>query len=744
MKHLSVIISALFSILCIGCIKEDYDTGKTNDVQNEHSLRLLVYTPTSETVYSTELPGNIEAYLFKEGVLSDVYKNLTVDKNGYTTISSLAEGEQIYFFVNTGNLLDGITQEIGRLKENELLATTILSASPQADGEKPVMTGKADLTGSQESTTQVLLTRAIARVDLNIADDADIQINRISMDNIHCEAFLLPQNPVSSPSGAALAKIDTTFNTPLKPGEYAGLVHLYEQVGDGIPVELHGTLEGDPVTLSLALPNTIHRNHIYKIKLFSGDSSNLQASISVENESWEVEETITAKPSTNILVNSELSTLAEGAYISATKDTVYLPSKESTSILVLDKVPEDAEFTIDGTTASITPYTETRADLQGKKFLVRNSWKKPGTKTEYMYLNMHSKRHPDYYSGRLVIVQSNATTFKGELYNHLTNTPPYNIHFNKYVDSALGQIEVPKNYEVSVSGGSWLRAIPQGDGVYEIQAGYKPNDPEANGSTQEGLLTVNGPNGIHETYTVTRLNHGLPVVLMGDTYWCRFNLQGNSKSFDDQITVSESETIGDLSAYFASCSDEDFVRLTGSQYKGRYTQGMNLKYDASVPRFYFDSYESLQNPAIIGNGSVSSHCPEGYQLPTSRDFELLLKSGTISYTLNGAPVNYTTGSGRPAVISAHSRGNVAWEGGLLATANYIQIAFDENNLVLGGFGHQYNSSNSVAAKVMWATISGGHQSWTHTGTTAKVEEHNVNKSRTIRCIKTSPAFIIEE
>ena len=89
MKHLSVIISVLFSILCIGCSKEDFDTGKTNDIQNEHSLRLLVYTPTSETVYSTELPGNIEAYLFKEGVLSDVYKNLTVDKNGYKSFSEI-------------------------------------------------------------------------------------------------------------------------------------------------------------------------------------------------------------------------------------------------------------------------------------------------------------------------------------------------------------------------------------------------------------------------------------------------------------------------------------------------------------------------------------------------------------------------------------------------------------------------------------------------------------------------------
>lgn len=744
MKHLSVIISVLFSILCIGCSKEDFDTGKTNDIQNEHSLRLLVYTPNSETVLNTDLLGSIEAYLFKEGVLSDVYKNLTVDKNGYTTISSLAEEGQIYFFVNTGKLLNGITEEIGRLKETELLATTISSSSPQADGEKPVMTGKADLTGSQESSTQVLLTRAIARIDLKIADDADIQINRISMDNIHCEAFLFPQNPVSSPSGAALAKIDTTFDTPLSPGEHTGLVYLYEQVGDGIPVELHGTLEGDPVTLSLALPDTIHRNCIYKIKLFCGDNANLQASISVENESWETEETITAKPSSSILVNSELSTLSEGAYLSATKDTVYLPSKESTSILVLDKVPEDAEFTIDGTTASITPYTETRADLQGKKFLVRTSWKKPGTETEYVYLNMHSKKQPEHYSGRLVIVQATTTTFKGELYNHLTNTPPYNIHFNKYIDSVLGQMEVPKNCEVIVSGGSWLRAIPQGEGVYEIQAGYKPNDPEANGSTQECVLTVNGPNGIHETYTVTRLNHGLPVVLMGDTYWCRFNLQGNSKSFDDQITVSESETIGDLSAYFASCSDEEFVRLTGSQYKGRYAQGMNLKYDVSVSRFYFDSYGALQNPAIIGNGPVNSHCPDGYQLPASKDFEHLLKSGAVNYTLNGAPVNYTTGSGRPAVISAHSRGDVAWEGGLLATATYIQIAFDENNLVLGALGHQFDSSKSIVSKVLWATISGGHQSWTHTETTAKAEDHNANKSRTVRCIKTPPAFIIEE
>ena len=117
MKHLSVIILHYFQYFASDALRRIMILEK--QMMFRMSIRSgfwSIHRP-SETVYSTELPGNIEAYLFKEGVLSDVYKNLGVDKNGYTTISSLAEGEQIYFFVNTGNLLNGITREIGRLKE---------------------------------------------------------------------------------------------------------------------------------------------------------------------------------------------------------------------------------------------------------------------------------------------------------------------------------------------------------------------------------------------------------------------------------------------------------------------------------------------------------------------------------------------------------------------------------------------------------------------------------------------------
>ena len=55
MKHLSVIISALFSILCIGCIKEDYDIGKK--MMFRMSIRSGFWSIHEfGTVYSNDLP----------------------------------------------------------------------------------------------------------------------------------------------------------------------------------------------------------------------------------------------------------------------------------------------------------------------------------------------------------------------------------------------------------------------------------------------------------------------------------------------------------------------------------------------------------------------------------------------------------------------------------------------------------------------------------------------------------------
>ena len=73
---------------------------------------------------------------------------------------------------------------------------------------------------------------------------------------------------------------------------------------------------------------------------------------------------------------------------------------------------------------------------------------------------------------------------------------------------------------------------------YRIVGGWKPNDPRADGRPQEGRIVISNEDGTHkETYTVRRINWGLPVVKIGETWWCKYNLRGNVKSFEDQITI---------------------------------------------------------------------------------------------------------------------------------------------------------------------------------------------------------------
>lgn len=743
MKYLSIVLLVLLSVLCFGCSNEDFDTGS---IQGKYSFRLMTRTQNSETAFNYDLVGSLDAFLFKDGVLSGIYKDLTVTEDGNFTISSVAEGDRIYFLANTHGLLNEAALKVG-LTETELLAMKMTSFSPQANGEKPVMTGKVDLPTVQ-SPPVVSLKRAIARIDLKIADGADIQINSMSMGNVCREAFLFAQKPVASPSDAKSAKIEMAFDdNPLKSGEHKGVVYLYEQAGDGIPVTVHGAVEGTPVSLSLTLPAAILRNTIYKMKVFSGANATLQATVSLVNEDWETGETVTAKPSAGLLVNSELSTL-DGACLSATRDTVYLPSRESESVLVLDNIPEDANFTIDGvgTTVTIAPLAETRADIQGNRFIVKTSWKSLGVKkVEYMYLNMHSEVQEDHYTARLVFVRQPTASFEGELLNYLTNTPPYDVHYDKYIDAVLGRIEIPQQHEIAISGDNWLRLMPKGNRVYEIQAGYKPNDPDADGRIQECTLTVTDPHGLKEIYTFSRKNYGLPVVLMGDTYWCRFNLRGNSKKHEDQIQIKDAAEIMDDADYLRNCSNDKFIQILGSHYLGTRNEGFGIEYDERSSKFVLDNNGGQIVPDTeIAVGPATSHCPEGYQIPRDTDFQNIISNALLFRP--ETPTDYVTGDGSKATHISYPRSGVVCDNHTFGNVTYHKISIENgNSLVMAAMGYQETSGEVLNTSVYWAAITGEENTW-FSSSRLFMGGQPVGKkfSRTVRCIKSKPAFIIEE
>ena len=54
----------------------------------------------------------------------------------------------------------------------------------------------------------------------------------------------------------------------------------------------------------------------------------------------------------------------------------------------------------------------------------------------------------------------------------------------------------------------------------------------------------------------------MPVVNINGTWWCRYNLRGNVKNFEDQITLGNNP-VGEegITEYLKTCSDEDFVAI---------------------------------------------------------------------------------------------------------------------------------------------------------------------------------------
>lgn len=741
MKRLIFSIFSIFSLCLAGCTALD-DVAP----QNDGSLRgvtfeMGMHASSAASPFDAEQIRELNGYLFdKDGILTKIYTGLVTDANGHTELQiPYFLGEQLYFIANAAGLLPEDEIQAGKTSETEFRNLVLESETPLADGNYPLMTAAYTMTKNGDLQPTVRLSRAQARVDLEVVVDEGVQVDSIAIGNLCKTAYLFPQDRIQSPPNSPTGLFEQGNDPALTPGLYEGICYLYEQASGSFPLYVFATINGVSSKLVASLPNEIRRNTIYKITV-SGVGATLQTTVSVGD--WEIGDTTTSEPEVNkIEVDTVLSVMADGASVSLTGDTVFLPCWESESTLVLKNVPDDVEITVDGASPiSFIPLAQTRADLQGRRFLLRTSSRRPSSLTELTHLKVHSKDRPGYYEGRLVVVLKAAPiVFRGDIMNVLSDVEPYGCHFNKYIDGVLGTIKIPEGAELSVSDNNWLRVIPKDNGVYEVQAGYKPNDIHADGRLQECVLTV-AHNGREEEFAISRLNYGLPVVLMDGTYWCRFNLSGNSRDFEDQIQIPEAASIENDADYFATCTDEEFIRVMGSGYKGRNANGMELIYSTV---FKYDKYNSTNtNGGGIGNGPATAHCPDGYQIPSNADFYRLLKTGGFQY--NGNSISYTTGGGKPATATKKDRTSIACGAGRLSTITYHQIDIGGSTLVLGGLGHQYNTDRFSVNNVLFAVITGNAYTWGCGATGFNRAEHNDSKTRSVRCIKTTPAFIIEE
>lgn len=742
MKRMIFFIFPIFCLCLLGCTAIEQDAAKNGGSLRGVTFEMGMHTSSAAAPFDAEQIRELDGYLFdKNGILTKVYKGLVTDADGHTELQiPYFLGEQLYFIANAAGLLpeDGI--QAGITSEAEFRNLVLISETPQADGNHPLMTAAYTLSGAGTPQPTVRLTRAQARVDVEVVADEGIQVDSIAIGNLRQTAYLFPQDRVQSPPDAPSGTWGSRYDPALTSGLHAGICYLYEQASDGFPLYVFTTINGVSSKLTASLPAEIRRNTVYKITV-SGVGASLQATVSMGD--WETGETTTSKPDADkVMVDTELSILTEGASVSLTGDTIFLPSWDTESTLVLKNVPDDVEITVDGaSTISFTPLAQTRADLQGGRFLMRTFNRRPNSSTELVYLKIHSKAHPGYYEGRLVVVlQPSPIVFEGPIWDVLSDVLPYRCHFNKYIDGVLGKIKVPAGYTLSVSDNNWLRVVQQDNGTYEVQGGYKPNDIHADGRLQECVLAV-AHDGREEEFAISRLNYGLPVVLMDGTYWCRFNMSGNSRNFEDQIQIEEAAGIENDADYLAACSDEEFLRMMGSGYKGRNANGMNLIYQSV---FKYDKFNSTGANGRLETGPVTSHCPDGYIIPSEKDYVHLLKSGGFQYKQQNPSLTYTTGGGKQATATRQTRTGVACGEGILPSITYHQIDIDGSLLVLGGLGHQYNTDKFAANNVLLAAITGNDGTWGCGANGFNRTAQREDKTRTVRCIKATPSFIIEE
>lgn len=86
---------------------------------------------------------------------------------------------------------------------------------------------------------------------------------------------------------------------------------------------------------------------------------------------------------------------------------------------------------------------------------------------------------------------------------------------------------------------------------------------------QEARLVITDSDGNNrEAYPIRRQNRGLPVVNIGGTWWCKYNLRGNVKSFDDQISIADDLAAGtSVMQRLTDCTDDELLALMGGQYQ---------------------------------------------------------------------------------------------------------------------------------------------------------------------------------
>lgn len=736
MKYILTVASAGLFLLS-GCQKEKIRQDNAAD----GSLRISIISSRMNYGITTESETNIhtlDAYHFENGILSESFNSLQIDEKGVCRLDIKQKNGMLYFLANDANITSraNLTNNVTTLEEFLQLTAT----ADEMTSKNLLMSGHTELDGENTSLS-VSLKRAVARIDLESAFQ-DAEVNSITIRDIALTGLVNEGGDKSVLTNIEKTDLTKDFGEQPFKNKKESLYYLPEQTANGHAVEILMAVNGGWHRLKTTLP-PLKRNTVYTLKVY-GNGANLNVEVLTDN--WESGNSSESGLTLKGLVDKENSQLSEGVTVNERGDTVFVPSWNSNFQLTL-AAESGAQVSVLGEVegVTVTPASQSRSLSPVAEFNVSSRQKMPGSKSEYMYLDIYNDQ---IQTGRVVLVFTPNPVQMSGLIEFDQNGE---CDFNRYVDGELARLILPEGKTATLRFGveeaQWMKLTDEGNNTYRLLGGWKPNDPKADGREQAGELIITDKNGSHpETYTIRRLNWGLPVVNVNGTWWCKYNLRGNVKNFNDQILInSDPAKDSSLADYLTSCSDDEFLHILGDQYQAGNPEGLQLTHDDSS--FYYEGYKSQTDN--FGTLSPTVMAPDGYQIPDFDDYRFF--TGGTNFNLGYFnPGAFNNGLGQRLNFKVVER-NATFQGLQYGPITFYDFEYEVSHWTICGLGHQWDATSISKMMILLATYGNGGSTWIIEGYSNsegrgnwfKYTGNNAQKTRTIRCIKTPVEYIYE-
>ena len=693
-----------------GCTAE-YDGG--DELLSEYTVTRLKVTGFAENNLEPDAHiATVRGYRFEDGVLKEIIIPSEPDADGQCMFRPVEKKGEVCFLVNVGQL-----EELEQMRPDVTTKTEFLNLSADIDAMISdegyvVMSGQMDLERVPASGETVNLKRSVARVDLSSLDKG-VNVLQVTIKGMYRQGYVCERSDKAVPSASAVldfSKDYAGFSNRTEP-----LLYLPEQSGVKSEVEVIAVSNGAHYRLVTSLPVVIERNVIYTLRVY-GQGGNL--SIETTTDEWEEGTQTESDKLLKGKINVAASLLSEGVRVNATGDSVFIPYTGSDMHLAF-MGEEGASVVIEGKVNGVDVHPVSVKNLQ-----------------QIAMVDVQSKLPSPVRLEGLLQLDENGI-----------------CDFGRYIEGELGRLILPEGktarMEYADEESPWIKLVSVDNG-YRLLGGWKPNDPKADGRVQEGKLIISDMDGKHEeAYIIRRRNWGLPVVNINGTWWCKYNLRGNVKRFEDQLLPKDDPAKDvDLLDYLNTCDEADLLPVLGYQYQAGYPEGYPLRHDGTA--FY---YEGMRASAqSFGTLVPEEMAPEGYRIPAYEDYAFFARN--TDFNVGGIGTRtYQNAAGQTITVTITER-DVSFEGQPYGIMAFYDFEYEGKHWVLYGLGHQWNTTpgNIARMSILLATYGHSSHSWMMEGYAQadrpgenwlKFVAQNNTKTRVVRCVKIPVEYVIE-